>query len=287
MSQELSLTGRNLPSLAPTANSIKARVQLIQEVMKAVMIKNVHYGVIPGTDKPTLLKPGSEVLLSTFQIAPSIRVEDLSTPDCARVRVFVTGVHSPSGMVIGEGIGECSSNETKYKWRKAFDDEWNDTPPDRRRITFGKYRNKQVRTEPADVANTILKMAKKRAQIDMTLTATGASDCFDQDLDETIGDHDDEPKAKPETKPAPKEDARKTYPEKDYGLNFPVWKQRVMDGKATGAAIVALLDSKFVLSESQRGAILALDEDKAKADAAAKDAADAAADQARAEGGAP
>ena len=263
------VTASALPALAPTANSIKARVQLIQEVMKAVMIKNVHYGVIPGTEKPTLLKPGSEVLLSTFQIAPSIRVEDLSTPDCARVRVFVTGVHSPSGMVIGEGIGECSSNETKYKWRKAYDDEWNDTPPDRRRVTFGKYRNKQVRTEPADVANTILKMAKKRAQIDMTLTATGASDCFDQDLDETIGEHDDEPKGKPEPRQAaPKEDARKAYPEKDYGLNFPVWKQRVDDGKATGASIVALLDSKFALTASQRGAILALDAKPAETPAA-------------------
>jgi hypothetical protein len=37
---------------------------------------------------------------------------------------------------------------------------------------------------PADVANTILKMAKKRAQIDMTLTATAASDVFEQDLED-------------------------------------------------------------------------------------------------------
>ena len=42
----------------------------------------------------------------------------------------------------------------------------------------------QVRTNPADIANTVLKMAKKRAQIDLTLTATAASDCFTQDVED-------------------------------------------------------------------------------------------------------
>ena len=171
-------------SRALTAADIRHRVNVIQEVMNAVMKKDVHYGVIPGCKKPSLYKPGSEVLLATFQIATKIEVEDLSTDDCVRYRVRVVGIHSPSGTVLGEGIGECSSNEAKYKWRKAYDDEFNATPENRRRITFGKYKDKQVRTDPADVANTILKMAKKRAQIDMTLTTTGASDCFEQDIED-------------------------------------------------------------------------------------------------------
>lgn len=166
------------------ATEIRQRVNVIQEVMTAVMKKDVHYGVIPGCKKPSLYKPGSEVLLAAFQIATKIEAEDLSTPDCVRYRVRVVGIHTPSGAVVGEGIGECSSNEEKYKWRKAYDDEFNATPETRRRIKFGKYKDKQVRTEPADVANTILKMAKKRAQIDMTLTATGASDCFEQDVED-------------------------------------------------------------------------------------------------------
>jgi hypothetical protein len=93
-------------------------------------------------------------------------------------------------VLIGVGIGECSSDEEKYKWRKPVcDEEFNETPEDRKRIAWKKYQNntyqqKQVRTNPADVANTILKMAKKRAQIDMTLTATAASDVFDQDLED-------------------------------------------------------------------------------------------------------
>lgn len=167
-----------------SAADIRHRVNTIQEVMTAVMKKDVHYGIIPGCKKPSLYKPGSEVLLATFQIATSIHVTDLSTDDCIRYQVRVIGTHAPTGVVLGEGIGECSSNEEKYKWRKAYDDEWNATPENRRRIKFGKYKDKQVRTEPADVANTILKMAKKRAQIDMTLTTTGASDCFEQDVED-------------------------------------------------------------------------------------------------------
>lgn len=167
-----------------TAADIRHRVNVIQEVMAAVMKRDVHYGIIPGCKKPSLYKPGSEVLLATFQIATSIHVTDLSTEDCIRYQVRVIGTHAPSGMLLGEGIGECSSNESKYKWRKAYDDEWNATDENRRRVTFGKYKDKQVRTEPADVANTILKMAKKRAQIDMTLTTTGASDCFEQDIED-------------------------------------------------------------------------------------------------------
>ena len=167
-----------------TAADIRQRVNTIQEVMTAVMKKDVHYGIIPGCKKPSLYKPGSEVLLATFQIATSIEVTDLSTDDCIRYQVRVIGTHAPSGMLLGEGIGECSSNEEKYKWRKAYDEEWNATPENRRRIKLGKYKDKQVRVEPADVANTILKMAKKRAQIDMTLTTTGASDCFEQDVED-------------------------------------------------------------------------------------------------------
>lgn len=174
-----------------TAVQVKAQVQLIQEVMASVMVKDVHYGTIPGTGKPTLYKPGSEKILTTFHIAAYPKeVDDLSTFDEIRYRVKVHGLSMNDGRLIGVGIGECSSNEEKYRWRKPVcDQEFNETPEDRRREVWKKYdgnvyKAKQVRMNPSDVANTILKMAKKRAQIDMTLTATGASDVFDQDLED-------------------------------------------------------------------------------------------------------
>ena len=177
-----------------TAVQVKANVQLIQQVMADVMIKDVHYGTIPGTQKPTLYKAGSEKILATFRIAAYPKeIEDLSTFDEIRYRVKVHGVTMENDQVLfGVGIGECSSNEEKYKWRRPVcDEEYNEAPEDRKRMKWFKgygdkppYQQKQIRTNPSDVANTVLKMAKKRGQIDMTLTATGASDVFDQDLED-------------------------------------------------------------------------------------------------------
>lgn len=174
-----------------TAVEIRANVNLIQEVMKSVMKKDVHYGVIPGTQKPTLYKAGSEKILATFRIAVDLDVEDLSRSDCFRYRVKARGV-LPSGEIVGCGIGECSTDEEKYKWRGVVcPAEWEATPEDRKRIKYVRVSNynkegmtQQIRTNPADLANTVLKMAKKRAQIDLTLTATGASDVFDQDIED-------------------------------------------------------------------------------------------------------
>ena len=62
-----------------TVQSIVAQVKLIQNVMEAVMQgptkehpEGVHYGVIPGCKKPTLLKPGAEKLSMTFRLRPII-----------------------------------------------------------------------------------------------------------------------------------------------------------------------------------------------------------------------
>jgi hypothetical protein len=165
--------------------------------MKAVMIgpskqnpAGVHYGVIPGTPKPTLYKPGAEVLCATFRIAPEFKIEDLSTEDCFRYRVTCVGRHQSSGIVLAEGMGSASSSEEKYKWRRSLcQEEFDGTPENRRRVKYAKgsngvYTLKQIRAEPADIDNTILKMACKRAQVAMTLNATAASDIFTQDIED-------------------------------------------------------------------------------------------------------
>lgn len=173
-----------------TAADVRQHVNLIQEVMQAVMKKDTHYGVIPGSKKPSLYKPGAEVLCATFRIAPSYRIEDLSGANSIRYRVTCIGTHQTTGILMGEGVGECSSDEEKYKWRRVIcDEEFEATPETMRRTKFSKYQGKvertqQIRTEPADAANTILKMAAKRAQVAMTLNVTAASDIFSQDIED-------------------------------------------------------------------------------------------------------
>lgn len=204
-----------------TASDIRAQVQLIQQVMAAVMKEGTHFGTIPGTQKPTLYKAGSEKILSTFRIAIQPDVLDLSTADEARYRVTANALSQQSGAFLGSGVGEASSNEEKYKWREAkCEQEFDETPVDRRRYKWnGKgdnaYRVPQIRTNPADVANTVLKMAKKRAQIDATLTVTAASDVFAQDLEDLhdagveVADHDAPAKPQP-PKPKPTSDVSAT-----------------------------------------------------------------------------
>jgi hypothetical protein len=172
---------------ALTARDVKAQVNRIQEVLETVMKKDIHYGTIPGCKKPSLWKPGAEKIAVTFHLAPDPQVEDLSIGDIIRFRVRCELLVMPDNRFVGAGIGECSTEEDKYKWRKAVSKkEFEATDESNKRIKYG-YQNsetEQVRTNIYDLSNTILKMAKKRALVDAVLTATAASDIFDQDLED-------------------------------------------------------------------------------------------------------
>lgn len=176
---------REQPSL--TAAEIRTQVNLIQSVMQAVMKKDTHYGIVPGCQKPSLWKPGAEKLMVTFRIASDAETQDLSGPDVARYRVTRKGFSILTGAQVGSAVGECSSDEEKYKWRGAVcEAEFEATPEDRRRL---KYKRdgatiKQVRTNPPDVANTVLRMADKRAYVALALNVTAASDIFTQDIED-------------------------------------------------------------------------------------------------------
>lgn len=179
-----------IPVERETAATVKAQVQLIQEVMKAVMKDGTHYGTVPGCgNKKVLLKPGAEVLMTTFRLAVDPEVEELPTANGFSYRVKVRVTSQKTGLFLGAGIGEASTKEEKYHWRKAVNQaEYDATPEDERRVKYGSYNGKdseikQVMTNPADKANTVLKMAKKRALVDAVLTITAASDIFTQDLD--------------------------------------------------------------------------------------------------------
>ena len=181
----------NYGSRSLTAADVRAQVNLMQDVMIEVMKDGTHYGKIPGTNGKSLYKAGAEKLMATFRLAARPRVEDLSGDGEVHYRVFVA-LETAGGVFVGEGLGECSSREDKYAWRAAVcDEEFDATPENRRRTKFAKgyqstriEKKKQVRTNPADVANTILKMAKKRAQVDAVITCTAASDLFTQDIED-------------------------------------------------------------------------------------------------------
>lgn len=208
---------------------VVAQVALIQEVMRDVMRPNEHYGIIPGTQKPTLLKPGAEKLCLTFRLAPTYEIHERDLAGGHReYRVTCRLTSIQTGAVIADGVGVCSSMESKYRYRHAEPEDTGKPIPKEyweaknkndlakmaeviggkgfmaRKNKAGQWTVHKMadgRVENPDISdtfNTILKMAKKRAHVDASITATGASDIFTQDIEEL-----EEPKP-------PKEDKAKS-----------------------------------------------------------------------------
>lgn len=253
-----------------SAEDIREQVNLIQKVMKAVMKEGVHYGKIPGVDKPSLFKPGAEVLANTFRLAPSYpEVFDLSGEGYYRYRITCRLTHQTSGTVMGDGMGACSSLEEKYKWRKAIcDEEFDETPENKKRVKFARgknnsfYKAKQIRTEPADIDNTVLKMGCKRAFVAAMLNVTAASDIFSQDIEDLpaeLRDTDDEQeepgKQGQQQSTQGKKPEKPPYPDDQFEKNFPTWKELVASGKKTAKAILATLQTNYTLSNDQHSKI--------------------------------
>jgi hypothetical protein len=113
------------------------QVDLIQEVMSAVMRPGEHYGVIPGTGKkvtrpnkdtgkpetvevgkPTLLKPGAEKLGFLFRLAPRFQVTMREFPRGHReYEVLCSLEQIQTGRFFGAGVGSATTMESKYRFR--------------------------------------------------------------------------------------------------------------------------------------------------------------------------
>lgn len=190
----------NIEDFAMSIQSLTRQVDLIQEVMKKVMREGEHYGKIPGTNKPTLLKPGAEKLNVTFRLGPSYTIiEKIRDDDFIAYTVRCDLTHIPTGTLVASGIGSCNSKETKYRYRTENTGRevpaayWNDRDP---RLLGGHQfspRKKdgkwwimqQVENEnPWDLDNTLVKMACKRAMVAAVLNGTAASDIFTQDVED-------------------------------------------------------------------------------------------------------
>lgn len=102
-----------------TIEELVAQVQKIQAAMQKVMTDGEHYGVIPGTKKPTLLKPGAEKLCLLFRLDPQYEVTNRQEGDHLTVESRCVLWHIPTGNRMGSGMGSCSTKESKYAFREA------------------------------------------------------------------------------------------------------------------------------------------------------------------------
>jgi len=198
--------------LPMTAADLRAQVNLVQEVMSAVMKDGEHYGKVPGCgDKPTLLQPGAQKLIMTFRLVPDPDMQVISMDRGHREVRCKVKLFTQRGVFLGAGVGTCSTMEAKFRFRKAeqkcpkcgketiikgrqeYGGGWlcyqkkggcGAKFPDGDAAIENQNMGRVEHDNPADYYNTVEKMAYKRALVSATLTVTAASDIFTQDVED-------------------------------------------------------------------------------------------------------
>ena len=132
------------------------KIRQFQDLIKSQMVDGQDYGVIPGTSKPTLFKPGAEKILMLIGLTTKFDIID-STRDFENgfFQYQVKCRMYKDGRFITEGLGACNTKESKY-----------------------------INRDPFSIDNTMLKMAKKRALVDAALLVASLSDLFTQDVED-------------------------------------------------------------------------------------------------------
>jgi hypothetical protein len=214
---------------------LKQQLAQIQQLQKEVMVVGEDYGVIEGMGtknedgvmvgkdgkpvKPVLFNPGAEKLCMLFRIAPRYEPDMSYSADGKHLTVttkcFLYG--TAFGNLRGEGLGLCSSRESKYAWRRANrscprcsretifpskrDGGWfcwatkggcgAEFSGDDERIMSQRL-DRVPNPDIEDTHNTVLKMSMKRAFVGATRTATAAGHLFTQDLGDSSPEDDNE-----------------------------------------------------------------------------------------------
>ena len=191
--------------------------ELLGQFVSHCMVDGTDYGVIPGTKNKTLLKPGAEKLVTLFKCLPKFTIEEKTedwTSGLFFYRFSCQVITQADGSVVAEGVGSCSTFESRYRWRQAnrrcpacgaeaiikgkaeFGGGWvcfkkkdgcgakfADDAPEITDQVVGRVQNPDL----IDQANTVLKIAKKRALVDASIALARCSDIFTQDVEDFAG----------------------------------------------------------------------------------------------------
>lgn len=136
--------------------SVMVKINQFQQLVQKNLKQDLDFGIIPGTKKPTLLKPGAEKILMLLGLRSEFDIVN-DTRDFERgfFQYQIKCKLYKGDMLITEGLGACNSKESRYKNSDGF-----------------------------SIDNTVLKMAKKRAMVDAALLVGSLSDLFTQDLED-------------------------------------------------------------------------------------------------------
>lgn len=157
-------------------NSIEAmrqQIGLLKDFVKSQLREGINndFAVIPGTPKKTLLKPGAEKLANLFKLGSRIIAmeKEIDRPNNYAMFTYTVEIfHMPTGRAVTQCQGSCNSLEKKYRERTIWE---------------GGRPHKEE-TPIADIMNTLMRMAQKRAYVGAVIIATGASDFFSSELED-------------------------------------------------------------------------------------------------------
>jgi hypothetical protein len=178
----------------------KRRLDELQAFVRSVMTAGTDYGVIPGTDKPTLLQPGAQKLCEIYGFAHTFE-------DAEKVLDWERGFFffrkrtllalRRDGRYVGDGFGSCNSKESRYAYRWAYD---NEIPAgvDKKTLKSQTLESRKTgrpytryRLPNDDIAsqvNTLEKMACKRSLVHAVIGATRSGGLFTQDAEDVPRD---------------------------------------------------------------------------------------------------
>ena len=172
----------DIDSISTTMNKIAQMQLVVQKTLK----EGHDFGEVPGTSKPTLLKPGGEKICMLFGLNPEY--EFLQSTEDYDKEFFSYNIKCTlyrNGQAVAQGVGSCNSKEKKYRFINvdAIPENYigqSETITDK----YGRTKYKINNPDICSLVNTILKMAKKRAFIDAVLQVASLSEVFTQDIED-------------------------------------------------------------------------------------------------------
>lgn len=183
------------------------RMQELQAFIKEVMVPEIDYGIIPGTQKPTLLQPGAQKLCEMYGLSPDFVFEEKAEDwdkgfFYYRVKCILTDRRT--GNFVGNGYGSCNSKEGRYAYRWLFENEIPLGIDKKTLVKQERYSTKKQKfyvqyrlpnDEICSLVNTIQKLGCKRALMHAVLGVTRSAGIFAQDLEdlpaEVVGQADE------------------------------------------------------------------------------------------------
>jgi len=246
----------------------KEQLDLFAQLVKETLVRDQDYGVIPGTNSWSLLKPGaaniiaafgchSEPFIETTTIDPSIGTYGFINYE-VRCEIVLNSPDPTTRLVRAVGHGACNSYEDKYRYRNALakcpacgrenirvskqgggfycwaktDGCGSNFSAAEERITSqvsGKVENEN----PFEQANTYKKMAIKRAEVDAALRLPGAARFFTQDMEANESDGE-APQSPPQPRRAASPPSRAPLPAEEVGTAPQVSRSSLLNPKRPG-----------------------------------------------------